>query len=181
MTIGAVGYSANFEFPQQPTALILNLRSSLQRGFIEIFEQLRENEREKKILLASKSGAHIEYIHEKNRDQKISRYCPFKVFLPLSLNITILQSIPPSIFHYRSHVLAVQSLLFFSSGCSCCPILTTSGLFLLFYLEYPTCPVLSQLFCRVCSVLVFLSCCPVLAVVLPLLFFPDCSVLVFLS
>ncbi len=47
MTIGAVGYSANFESPQK-------------RGFNEIFEKLRENEREKKILLASKSGAHIE-------------------------------------------------------------------------------------------------------------------------
>jgi hypothetical protein len=34
---------------------------------------------EKKILLASKSEAHIEQIHEKNRGQKISRYCPFKV------------------------------------------------------------------------------------------------------
>ncbi len=78
MTIGAVGYSANFESPQQPKPLILNLRSTPQRGFIEIFEQLRENEREKKILFASKSGAHIEYIHEKNREQKISRYCPFK-------------------------------------------------------------------------------------------------------
>ncbi len=84
MTIGAVGYSANFESPQQPTALILNLRSSPHHGFIEIFEQLRENEREKKILLASKSGAHIEYIHEKNRDQKISRYCPFKKFFASS-------------------------------------------------------------------------------------------------
>ncbi len=79
MTIGTVGYSANFQSPQQPTALILNPRSSLQRGFIEIFEQLSENEREKKILLASKSGAYVEQIHEKNRDQKISRYCLFKV------------------------------------------------------------------------------------------------------
>ncbi len=32
----------------------------------------------KKILLASKSEAHIEKIHEKNWGQKISRYCPFK-------------------------------------------------------------------------------------------------------
>jgi hypothetical protein len=31
-----------------------------------------------KILLASKSEAHIEQIHEKNRYQKILRYCPFK-------------------------------------------------------------------------------------------------------
>jgi hypothetical protein len=38
----------------------LNLRSSLQRGFIEIFEKPCENEREKKILLASKSGANLE-------------------------------------------------------------------------------------------------------------------------
>ncbi len=53
MTIGAVGYSASFESPQQPTALILNPCSSLQRGFIEIFKQLRENEREKKIISAS--------------------------------------------------------------------------------------------------------------------------------
>jgi hypothetical protein len=41
MTIGAVGYSANFE----------------QRGFIKI---ISENEKEKKILSASKSGAHTE-------------------------------------------------------------------------------------------------------------------------
>jgi hypothetical protein len=46
MTIGEVGYSANFESPQW-------------RGFIKIFEYC-ENEKEKKILLASKSGAHIE-------------------------------------------------------------------------------------------------------------------------
>jgi hypothetical protein len=32
-----------------------------------------------KILLASKSGPHIEPIHGKNRGQKTSRYCPFKI------------------------------------------------------------------------------------------------------
>jgi hypothetical protein len=64
----------------------LNPRSRLLRGFIEKFEQLRENEKEKKILLASKSGAHIEWIHEKNRDQKFSRYCPFK-FLKAAGNL----------------------------------------------------------------------------------------------
>ncbi len=66
MTIGAVGYSAK-----------LHPCSSLQRGIIKIFEKLRENKREKKILLAWKSGAHIEQIHEKNRGRKILRYCPF--------------------------------------------------------------------------------------------------------
>jgi hypothetical protein len=40
--------------------LILNPRSSLQRRFIEIFEWLRENEREKKSLLVSKSRDHTE-------------------------------------------------------------------------------------------------------------------------
>jgi hypothetical protein len=50
--------------------MFLNPRRSLQRGFIEIFEKLRENEKEKKILLASKSEAHIEQIHEKNGDKK---------------------------------------------------------------------------------------------------------------
>ncbi len=39
---------------------------------------MREKDKEKKIHLASKFGAHIEWIHEKNRGQKISRYCPFK-------------------------------------------------------------------------------------------------------
>ncbi len=39
--------------------MLLNPRSSLQRGFIEMFEILRENEKEKKILLASKSEPHI--------------------------------------------------------------------------------------------------------------------------
>jgi hypothetical protein len=38
---------------------------------------LRKPKRKKKIVLASTSGAHIEKIHEKNRGQKISRYCPF--------------------------------------------------------------------------------------------------------
>ncbi len=33
-------------------------------------KKLRKNEKEKKILLASKSEAHNEQIHEKNRDQK---------------------------------------------------------------------------------------------------------------
>jgi hypothetical protein len=36
-----------------------NPRSSLQHGFIKIFEELHENKKEKKILLVSKSGAHI--------------------------------------------------------------------------------------------------------------------------
>jgi hypothetical protein len=46
MTIEAVGYSSNFESPQS--------------GFIKISKKLCENEREKKILLTSKSGAPIE-------------------------------------------------------------------------------------------------------------------------
>ncbi len=45
--------------------IFFNPRSSLQRGFIEIFAKLHENEKEKKNLLASKSEAHIEQIHEK--------------------------------------------------------------------------------------------------------------------
>ncbi len=50
--------------------IFLNPRSGLQRRFIKIFEQLHENEKEKKILLASKSEAHIEQIHEKKSRPK---------------------------------------------------------------------------------------------------------------
>jgi hypothetical protein len=50
--------------------MFLNPRSSLQRGFIKIFEELRENEKEKKIFLVSKSEAHIEQIHKKTEVKK---------------------------------------------------------------------------------------------------------------
>jgi hypothetical protein len=67
MKIGAVDYSA-----------VLNPRSSLQRGFIKIFKWLCKNEREKKILLASKSEAHIEQIHEKREAKKSRATVPLK-------------------------------------------------------------------------------------------------------
>jgi hypothetical protein len=46
---------------------------------MEILEKFCKNKKEKKILLASKSEAHIEQINEKNRGQKILHYCPFKL------------------------------------------------------------------------------------------------------
>jgi hypothetical protein len=50
--------------------MYLNPHSSLQRGFIEIFKELCENEKENNVLLASKSEAHIEQIHEKTKAKK---------------------------------------------------------------------------------------------------------------
>ncbi len=49
--------------------ICLNPRSSLQ---------LHENKKEKKICLASQSGAHIEYVHGKNRGKKSRATVPFR-------------------------------------------------------------------------------------------------------
>ena len=52
---------------------------SLHRGNTQIFEYLGEYKVIWKIVLAWKSGTHMELIHEKNRGSKISWHCPFKI------------------------------------------------------------------------------------------------------
>ncbi len=59
-------------------------RCSLQRRFIEKHEKLRKYEIKFEVLLASKSGPHIDYCRfMKKLRQKISHYCTFKSVLEL--------------------------------------------------------------------------------------------------
>ncbi len=68
MTLRAVAYCTNFHSPQQPTA-----RNHRKFRITSRKRKINQNPFQPRNL-----GPYIEKIHEKNRGQKISRYCTFK-------------------------------------------------------------------------------------------------------